>query len=77
MLEVGRQLDFLFESLSADLAGEIRWEDLHHYLAIERGFRRQKQTAHAPAGQLALEPVRVSEGSLESGLEIGWHENLW
>ena len=71
VLERGRELDFAAEPLGVDARGEIGGQHLDHYSAAERRLDRQKNAAHATPAQLALDPVGVTEGGLQSGDQLG------
>jgi hypothetical protein len=44
--------------------------DLDGHPAIQRGVRGQKNDAHAPTSELALDPVVRSERGLKGGKEV-------
>ena len=55
VLQLGRQLDFLLEAGGADLAGHVGWQQLDDHPPVERPLGGQKQQAHPPRLELALQ----------------------
>jgi hypothetical protein len=65
MLELGGELDLAAEPLEVESRGQIRREHLDDDLPAEGGFLGQIDPTHAPAAQLAEEPVASAERVLE------------
>jgi hypothetical protein len=60
MLELGDDLNFASEPVDVD-AGELRVEDLHYHLAVERPLASEEDTAHSSAAKLALDGEDFAE----------------
>ena len=76
VLQTGCGLDLPAEAVHAHAGGQLGEEDLHHDLAAERRLHRQEDPAHAPAAQLALEPVDIAEGLLQLVPEVRDHARI-
>ena len=71
MLEPGGDADLALEPLGAERRGELRMEHLERDRAVVPEVLREVDRGHAAAAELALEPVAVGEGGLESRAEVG------
>ena len=74
MLQLGDELDLAAEPVHARRRREIRREDLHHHLAIERDIGREEDLRHPATAELALDPIVRAERLLQRGLERGVHQ---
>ena len=62
MLELRGELDLAPEPLAVLARREVRGQDFDDDLPVQRLLGRHEHTAHAAAGQLAFQDVRVAKG---------------
>jgi len=65
MLESGGELDLAQESVGAQARRELRVERLERDGTVVPEIVSQEDSRHAPATELALDAVAVSQGSLK------------
>src|SRR5437868_10592559 len=73
VLQACGELDLAPEAFDVDAGSEVGREDFHDDAPPESALLRDEDTAHAAAGQLALDDVGAGEGGLEVLAELGGH----
>ena len=76
MLQAGRDLDLAEKAVAAKGRGQLGLQHLHRNLAAVPEVLRQVDGRHAPATELPLEQVAVTQGLGEPGIDRS-HQTAW
>ena len=70
MVQIGGGRDLAQEALGPEGVDQLGAEHLHGYLALVLEVVREVHRSHPTCAELAVKAVAVSEGALQSGLEV-------
>ena len=71
MLELGCEADLPLEALGPQARGQLGMQDLERHRAPVLEVAREEDRGHAPAPELALEDVAVTESGSQRSGEVG------